>query len=229
MKRILVVEDERITQTIIISALQSEFEVICVENITKAKGLLDQKYDLFILDRNLPDGDGLDLCQMIRQMPQHSSVPIFFLSAKTAEADKVTGLYAGADDYISKPFGLMELRARVHSKFRVMQKKQVCGDIEVVMESQRVFKNTGDQKTELHLSRIEYRLLVLFVENVDKVLSRTTILDRVWGQELNVTDRVVDTHISNLRKKISNSTLQIEAIYKEGYRMTIAGTKQASA
>jgi two-component system, OmpR family, alkaline phosphatase synthesis response regulator PhoP len=229
MKRILVVEDERITQTIIISALQAEFEIVCVETIAKAKAVLDKKYDLFILDRNLPDGDGLDLCQTIRQIPMHSSVPIFFLSAKTAEADKVTGLYAGADDYISKPFGLMELRARVHSKFRVMQKKQVCGDLEVVMDSQRVFRQVGDQKNEVHLSRIEYRLLVLFVENMDKVLSRATILDRVWGQELNVTDRVVDTHISNLRKKISDSTLQIEAIYKEGYRLSIGAPKQASA
>jgi two-component system alkaline phosphatase synthesis response regulator PhoP len=229
MKRILVVEDERITQTIIISALQSEFEVICVESIAKAKVLLDKKYDLFILDRNLPDGDGLDLCQTIRQIPQYSSVPIFFLSAKTAEADKVTGLYAGADDYISKPFGLMELRARVHSKFRVTQKKYVCGDLEVVLDSQRIFRNIGEQKTEIHLSRIEYRLLVLFVENLDKVLSRAIILDRVWGQELNVTDRVVDTHISNLRKKISDSNLQIEAIYKEGYRLSLGIAKQAIA
>lgn len=179
----------------------------------------DTPFDLFIIDRVLPDGDGLSICQKIRQDERIQNIPIIFLSASTLEADKVAGLFAGADDYISKPFGGLELRARIYARLKSVSTQFSIQDLLFEVNSSRVYLVACKNKIEIQLTRIEFKILLMLAKSPDKIFSRSLILDQVWGSDMHVNDRVVDAHISHLRRKISESSLTIESLRGEGYRL----------
>ena len=205
-KLILIVEDDMMLSAGLIRALQEEGRKIerC-GNIRDARHLITQKQpDLMILDINLPDGSGYDFLTELRK---EEFFPIILLTANDMETDIVTGLEAGADDYITKPFNILEVKARVKAIMRRTRKDSEekektktieSGDLRLDCESRRVFISGR----EINLTAKEFDVLELLVSNPNKVYSRENLLNIVWGYEYPGDVRTVDVHIRRLREKI---------------------------
>ena len=205
-KRVLVVDDEKlIVKGIRFSLEQEGMEVDSAydgeEALQKAK---DHKYDIILLDLMLPNMDGLEVCQQIRGF---SNVPIVMLTAKGEDMDKILGLEYGADDYITKPFNILEVKARIKAIMRragseneekEKAKTLQVGNLRMDCEGRRVFN--GDK--EINLTAKEFDVLELLVTNPNKVYSRENLLNIVWGYEYPGDVRTVDVHIRRLREKI---------------------------
>jgi len=220
----LLIEDERQIRRFVRSALEGEGWNV-VESGTSAQGLTDagtRNPDLIVLDLGLPDGDGIEC---IRDIRRWSQVPIIVLSARLGEQDKITALDAGADDYLSKPFGVGELLARVRAAGRRQQSaagNQTAvfqfGDITVDMSLRTVHK----ANTVVHLTPIEYRLLSLLVANAGKVLTHRQILRDVWGPSHAEDGHYVRVYMGHLRHKLEDDPAQPKYILTEtavGYRL----------
>ena len=205
-KRVLVVDDEKlIVKGIRFSLEQEGMEVDCAydgeEALEKAK---EKEYDMILLDIMLPKLTGLEVCQQIREF---SSVPIIMLPAKGEDMDKILGLEYGADDYITKPFNILEVKARIKAIMRRMRKEEakesfgktlVSGDLKLDCEGRRVFI----AGKEINLTAKEFDVLELLAKNPNKVYSRENLLNLVWGYEYPGDVRTVDVHIRRLREKI---------------------------
>jgi DNA-binding response OmpR family regulator len=202
MTRILVVEDE----PDIALGLQDDLTRQGYEVETAADGeraiqrASGEHWDLILLDVMLPKIDGFEVCRELRR--RRIKTPIILLTAKVQEAEKVMGLELGADDYVTKPFSPRELRARIKAVLRRVDGGSTgverFGDVEVDFDRAEV-RRLGVQ---VELTALELRLLQVFVSHRGRVLTRAQLIDLAWAQGTNVTDRVVDTHILNLRKKI---------------------------
>ena len=208
-KKVLVVDDEKlIVKGIRFSLEQDGMEVDCAYDGEEALSMAKEKeYDMILLDLMLPKLDGLSVCQQIREF---SNVPIVMLTAKGEDMDKILGLEYGADDYITKPFNILEVKARMKAIMRRVAKKDgmsasgkvvVKGDLKIDCESRRVF--SGDR--ELNLTAKEFDLLELLAMNPNKVYSRESLLNIVWGYEYPGDVRTVDVHIRRLREKIEKN------------------------
>lgn len=206
MKKILVVDDEKlIVKGIKFSLDQEGYEVDTAYDGEEAVGLIKSiEYDLVVLDVMLPKIDGLGVCQQVREF---STVPIIMLTAKGEDMDKILGLEYGADDYMTKPFNILELKARIKAIFRrskVVETEEESvniiqsGDLEVDIESRRVFVN----KKEVNLTVKEFDLLEIFINHPNKVYSRDNLLNTVWGYDYPGDVRTVDVHVRRLREKI---------------------------
>ena len=205
-KRVLVVDDEKlIVKGIRFSLEQEGMEVDCAydgeEALEKAK---TGDYDMILLDIMLPKLTGLEVCQQIREF---SSVPIIMLTAKGEDMDKIRGLEYGADDYITKPFNILEVKARIKAIMRRTRKEEkkesfgktlVSGDLKLDCEGRRVFI----AGREINLTAKEFDVLELLAKNPNKVYSRENLLNLVWGYEYPGDVRTVDVHIRRLREKI---------------------------
>jgi DNA-binding response OmpR family regulator len=202
MPRILIVEDEADI------ALGLEEDLTChgyqVETVrdgeTAARRGREPGWDLILLDLMLPRKDGYEVCQQLRQSGIRT--PIIMLTAKTHEAEKVMGLDLGADDYLTKPFSPRELRSRIKAVLRRTTEESAgvyrFGDCEVDFDRGEVRRN-GDR---VEVTALEFRLLSAFIRRRGRVLSRQQLIDAAWGEDTSITDRVIDTHVLNLRKKI---------------------------
>ena len=203
MENILIIEDEES----ILMALEDDLRVEGYEVSSAKDGLQgfsmakEQGYDLIILDIMLPKMNGFEVCKQLRQTG--ITTPILILTAKSQEIDKVLGLELGADDYVTKPFSPRELLARVNALFRrVKQTRQGIdlyhfGDVEVDFRKYEA-KKSGQP---IYLTALEFALLHFLIKHKDLVVSRDSILDEVWGDDVYVYPRTVDTHIAHLRKK----------------------------
>ena len=206
MPKILIVEDEQSIRMALEDDLSLEgYQVFGAEDGEQGCSMAKEKnFNLIILDIMLPKKNGFDVCKELRQAG--IATPILVLTAKSEEIDKVLGLEIGADDYVTKPFSPRELLARVKAILRRTSGKQAglndyhFGDLEIDFDKYEA-KKKGQV---IHLTAYEFSLLHLFLENKNKVLSRDLILDKIWGDEVYVTPRTVDTHIANLRKKIED-------------------------
>jgi two-component system, OmpR family, phosphate regulon response regulator PhoB len=228
-KSVLLVEDEpTIRESVSQFLLNEGYDVITASDGREAIALFGQmvstreserlSIDLIILDVMLPGINGLDLCQFIRK--QGSTVPILMLSAKGSEADRVMGLEIGADDYLVKPFGLSELRARCRALFRRsgaaetdLEETVEHGNIVLYPQQYRVLVNSK----EINLSRKEFALLILFMQNPRRVFSRDLLIERVWGADFMGDTKTVDVHIRWLRSKIEDDPSHPQ------YLMTVRG------
>lgn len=225
--RILIVEDEDNIRRFVRLTLQAEsYEVL--EAATLQRGLIEagtRRPDILVLDLGLPDGDGVDL---IRDMRTWSTTPIIVLSARSAEAEKITALDAGADDYLVKPFGAGELLARVRAQLRRHQGQSQIHDPQmrfgdVVIDSAKRTVTRND--IPLHLTPIEYRLLCYLVTNPEKVLTHKQLLLAVWGPGHANDTHYVRVHMANLRKKIERDSARPRHLLTEtgiGYRFVEA-------
>ncbi len=222
--RILVVEDESDIAQLIKHALERGGEAR-VEVVTSGDAALkavgEAQPDLMILDLNLPVLDGTEVCRMVRARPATASLPIIMLTARTGETDRVSGLDLGADDYVTKPFSLRELAARVRAVLRrkpgarpgsmaIYRGKHQVADFDAVAVTV-----DGDP---IKLTRREFELLKCLVENRNRVLSRDRLLERVWGYEQFIETRSVDVHVGRLRSKLGAAGPQIETVVGLGYR-----------
>jgi DNA-binding response OmpR family regulator len=233
MFRILLVEDSPEAQKLVTSCLGQAYDLVSASTCAEATSLIrNGQYDLILLDVMLPDGDGYQLCSLIQNNESTRDIPIIFLTAKDSLPNKVMGFSLGADDYIVKPFDPLELRARVEAKLRRISRKKEAseiiqkGDIQVNIPFQRAYLLENGQKRDLGLTPIEFRLLLYFVQRLDQVLTREQLLLAVWGDDIHVSDRSIDTHVSKLRKKLSPKSDYIQSIYGTGYVFSI--TNQTS-
>lgn len=215
MIRILVVEDEQsISNLIAINLKKAGYSCECVFDGVAAADIVEKEYfDLILLDVMLPEIDGFELMTYIKTR----EIPVIFLTAKTSVADRVKGLRLGADDYLTKPFEIVELLARVEAVLRRYHKTEnilKTGDIIIDTASRIVWKNNQP----VNLTKKEYELLLLFVRNKNIALYRETIYERIWGEEYFGDSRTVDLHVQRLRKKVGLED-KIASVYKVGYRL----------
>ncbi len=175
--------------------------------------------DLIVLDLMLPDLDGFEICRMMKSDTKYSSIPIIMLTAKGQERDKVKGLDLGADDYLTKPFSPKELIARINAVLRrTTTSKQMTLSIGNLSIDPERFEVMIEQKPVI-LTRVEFKILLLLVQNHGKVFSRERILNHLWGNEKTVIDRTVDVHIKNLRDKLGPAEDLIKNIRGVGYKL----------
>ncbi len=221
-RRALIVEDEAPIRRFVRMALEGEGWTV-VEAATLREGLADaatQAPDLVVLDLGLPDGDGVAL---LRDLRTRSRTPVIVLSARSDERDKVEALDAGADDYLTKPFGVAELLARVRANVRRASRPESAGPLRfgnVVIDLEARTVRRGD--AQVHLSPIEYRLLVFLATHSGKVLTHRQILQNVWGQAYAERDHYVRIHMSHLRQKLEDDPAQPAHLLTEtavGYRL----------
>ena len=205
-KKVLVVDDEKlIVKGIRFSLLQDGMEVDCAYDGEEALNMAKaNSYDMILLDVMLPKMDGFEVCQAIREF---SDVPIVMLTAKGDDMDKILGLEYGADDYITKPFNILEVKARIKAIMRRTSPERVPqvqssviekGDIKLNCDSRRLFINDN----EINLTAREFELLEILIKNENKVYSRESLLKIVWGEDYPGDVRTVDVHVRRLREKI---------------------------
>lgn len=214
MLQILVVEDEHsISNLIKVNLTRAGYACTCVYDGLAAVAALDQKlYDLVLLDIMLPGADGYEVMDYMAPL----EIPVIFLTARASVADRVKGLRMGADDYLTKPFEIIELLARVESVLRRYHKTEQIlteGDLVIDTASRMVTRN-GEP---VSLTKKEFDLLLLFVRNKNIALYRETIYERIWGGEYMGDSRTVDLHVQRMRKKAGLEE-QIQTVYKIGYR-----------
>jgi len=223
MERILIIEDEESILMALDDDLRLEgYDVTGardgLEGLAKAK---DKPYDLIVLDIMLPQMNGYDVCRQLRQAGV--GTPILMLTAKSQEIDKVLGLELGADDYVTKPFSPRELLARVKAILRRAKGAPEemtayrFGDVEIDLKKHEVRK----RGTPVYLTALEFSLITFFIRHKDQAVSRRAILDEVWGQDVYVVPKTVDTHVGHLRKKIEDDPANpkhIVGVRGMGYR-----------
>jgi two-component system alkaline phosphatase synthesis response regulator PhoP len=228
-KTALVVEDDKsVSQLIRLYLAQAGYKVIAAEDgLNGLRMALEESPDIVLLDLNLPGMDGIDVCRNVRE---ESEVPIIMITARVEEDDRLTGLDLGADDYVSKPFSPRELVARVNAVLRRTTRDTVkreesgsqvtAGDVGIDL-NRRSATVLGD---EIELTPTEFRLLAYFIEGRGRTVSRDQIIENVFGYDFSGYDRTVDTHVSNLRKKLelANPNGQhLKTMYGVGYRFNV--------
>jgi two-component system, OmpR family, phosphate regulon response regulator PhoB len=203
--RVLLVEDEPAQRTVLAYNLEAEgFAVTQADNGEDAMVLVDEEDpDIIILDWMMPKVSGIEVCRRLKMRPDTRSIPIIMLSARAEEVDRIRGLETGADDYVVKPYSVLELMARARAQLRRVR-PSTAGvvleheDIRLDPETHRVFR---DDRL-LKLGPTEFKLLVTLMERPGRVFSREQLLDLVWGRDIYVDTRTVDVHVGRLRKSL---------------------------
>ena len=216
------VEDERNIRELLVYTLGSSgYEAKGMVNGKELKKALKEEIpDLILLDIMLPGEDGYAVLEYLKGRPDTQDIPVIMVTAKEAEYDKVRGLEGGADDFITKPFGMMEFLARVKAVLRRTKKQEIpreyhYKELTVDMKSRKVWEN--GRSVDLTLK--EFELLRYLLENQGTVLSREKILEKIWGYEIYGETRTVDVHIRTLRQKLGDSGSLIETVRGVGYRI----------
>ena len=217
MVKILAVDDERpIAELLRVSLNRAGYECVCAyDGLEAADRIEKESFDLILLDVMLPGIDGFELMDYIRS----TGIPVIFLTAKNAVSDRVKGLRMGAEDYMVKPFDILELLARVEGVLRRH------GKLQTILEVGGLLSNTSSMSVtrrgvEIPLTRKEYEILLLFARNVGAVLSKNAIYERVWGGEYPDSTRTVELHVQRMKKKVGWDN-RIKPVYGIGYRLEV--------
>lgn len=223
-EKILVIDDElNIVELLKYNLLSSGYKVYYALNGKDGLNLaVENKPDLILLDVMLPEMDGFDVCKQMKKIKEIENIPIIMLTAKGDEFDKILGLELGADDYITKPFSVRELLARIKVVLRRNIKEEMTdvisiGDLTIYMDKHEVYKSN----VKLDLTLKEFELLTLLISNKGKVLTRDFLLDKIWGYEYYGETRTVDVHVRHLRQKVEDNDSDpkyIETVRGIGYK-----------
>jgi two-component system, OmpR family, alkaline phosphatase synthesis response regulator PhoP len=220
MKTIYIVEDDKnISEIETFSLKNSGYEAKAFENASGFYSAISEKVpDLVLLDIMLPDDDGLTIIKKLRMNKQTKKLPVIMVTAKSLEIDAVKGLDSGADDYLTKPFGVMELISRVKALLRrtepeTAEKSIKFGEIFMDADKHQVYVND----TPVELTFKEYELLYLLLINSELVLKREVIMDRIWGIDFEGESRTLDMHIKTLRQKLGDAGEHIKTVRNVGY------------
>lgn len=218
--KILIIDDEEMILTMMKKCLEAEnFLVYTANNAKKALELMSVAPDIILLDINMPEMDGLELCQFVRE---HISCPIIFLTARVTEQDVIKGLSVGGDDYITKPFRVDELLARILAHLRREERKNNADNLkfdeELIIDYNSRMLFLG--KRQLDFSNKEFEIIRLLSQNVGIVFDRETIYEKLWGYDGEGDSIVVKEHIRKIRNKMANYTEKnyIETVWGVGYR-----------
>ena len=222
MSLIYIVEDDTNIREIEMFAMKNSGYVVegfeCASEFYKK--IRQRVPDLAILDIMLPDEDGISMVKKLRSKVETKNLPIIMVTAKTAEIDKVKGLDSGADDYLTKPFGVMELISRVKALLRRsgnMQTQQVLSLAEITLNPTKRLCMVNEEPVELTYK--EYELLSLLIQNAGMVLKREVLMQKVWGTDYEGESRTLDMHIKTLRKKLGDASSHIKTVRNVGYRI----------
>lgn len=228
MAKIFVIEDDENISNLIKMALEGYgYDVRLFEEAEKALGELEEQLpDLAVFDLMLPGMDGLTAIGQIRQMDAVKDMPMLILTAKDKEYDKVLGLDQGADDYMTKPFSVMELAARVRSLLRRSTKSEEKNEVKQIkireLTIDTATRDVSVDSEKIELTYKEFELLLYLIENSRRVVSREELLNHLWGYECDVETRTVDIHIGTLRKKLKEAgTTYIKTLRNVGYRFVM--------
>ena len=218
MIRILIVDDEKpICDLIDLNLTSAGYHCTAVQDGLKAIDLIEKEsFDLVLLDIMLPGADGYDVMEYIRPL----GIPVIFITAKYEVKNRVKGLKLGADDYLVKPFDVVELVARVEAvlrRYNKTERRLTAGDVTVDVEAHRVMKG----KKQIELTNKEFGLLLLFMKNKNVALFRETLYEKVWEGEYFADSRTLDLHVQRLRKKLGWEH-SLVAVYKVGYRLEVS-------
>jgi len=222
MHKILLVEDSKEIFTIVEQALGAIAKVDWVASAQEASHAFHAKYDLILLDVELPDGNGIELCTQIQRISPRT--PVFILTSHNNLSEKVLGFSAGADDYITKPFAPLELKARVEARLRKVELTYKASnllkwkELEINKNRQEVSVFTDSSTEKIDLTALEFKLLTYFAERPEDVIHRDQILNDIWGENIHIYSRSVDTHVSKLRKKLGPASHIIESVHGSGYK-----------
>jgi two-component system phosphate regulon response regulator PhoB len=226
LPRVLVVEDEpSIAELIAVNLRHNGFSPTVVYDGAAAQREVDAVLpDLILLDWMLPGESGASLARQWRKNDRTKTVPIIMLTARSDESDKIQGLDAGADDYITKPFSTQEMLARIRS---LMRRRAP----ETIKDSVQVGELTLDAGTyrvsfrsqELKIGPTEFKLLHYLMKHAERVHSRSTLLDKVWGDHVFIEERTVDVHVKRLRESLGEASCMVETVRGAGYRLTVQG------
>lgn len=216
-------DDDSIRNFVVYALTASEFEILGFSRPSELWSALEcGTPDLFLLDIMLPEEDGIEVLKKLRAKHDTSKLPIIMLTAKDSEYDKVIGLDAGADDYISKPFGIMELIARIKALMRRSVKSEEntffsFGTLSIDAKAHTV--RVGNDNIVLTLK--EFELLLLLARNAGKVMTRDVILEKIWGYDYDGENRTVDVHVRTLRQKLGEAGSLIDTVRGVGYRLML--------
>jgi len=226
-QQVLVVEDEAAIRDMLCFSLeQANFEVLAAENAQQATDLLaHSEIDLILLDWMLPGLSGVDFCNRLKKNNKFKDIPIIMLTAKAEEEDKISGLNAGADDYLTKPFSPRELIARMNAVLRRVSSNKVIDntfECEGLILNEKSHRVTANRKNVV-LGPTEYRLLRFLMRNAERVFTREQLLNNVWGDNVYVEERTVDVHVRRLRKSLEETHHDhlIQTVRGAGYRFSV--------
>ncbi|MDH5257359.1 MAG: phosphate regulon transcriptional regulator PhoB [Gammaproteobacteria bacterium] len=226
VQKVLLVEDELAIRQMLLFVLQdSGFEVLQAQNTQEAMQCISENaIDLLILDWMLPGISGVELCSRLKKESAYKHIPVIMLTAKAEEDDKIQGLNAGADDYLTKPFSPRELIARINAVLRRVSSNKVVEEIlefDGLVLNEKSHRVTSNQKL-VNVGPIEFKLLHFFMSNPERVFSRTQLLDNVWGNDVYVEERTVDVHIRRLRKALEadGHDHMVQTVRGSGYRFS---------
>jgi two-component system phosphate regulon response regulator PhoB len=227
MSRIVVVEDESaIAELIAINLRHAGHEVTLAASAEQAQRAIDAVLpDLVVLDWMLPGQSGLALARQWRASERTRELPIIMLTARGEESDKVAGLDAGADDYLSKPFSTNELMARIRAVLRRKAPEALEDVVDVAglrldPSTRRISRRTPAGDVDLKMGPTEFRLLHFLMTHPERVHSRAQLLDRVWGDHVFIEERTVDVHVKRLREALGAASVMVETVRGAGYRLT---------
>ena len=230
--RVLIVEDEpAIAELIAVNLQHGGFFAVVAQDSVAAQRELDAVLpDVILLDWMLPGQSGLALARQWRKHPRTKGIPILMLTARGDEPDKIAGLDAGADDYITKPFSTQELLARIRAVLRRRAPESVSdsvtvGDLVLDAATHRI----SHQMQDLKLGPTEFKLLHYFMKHAERVHSRSALLDRVWGDHVFIEERTVDVHVKRLREALGPAGVMVETVRGAGYRLTAVPAPAATA
>ena len=226
VQKLLLVEDNEVMRVLAANTLK-EFSLSMASTLKEAQALMQNNtFDLILLDIGLPDGDGLAFLNQLSSSPE-TQIPVIIISGKTDIANKVTAFSFGAEDFISKPFDPIELKARVAAKLKKLEQAKSnsdlmrVGDLLITVSKQKVVIQGNGADQPVDLTTLEFKLLLALAKHPERVYSREHLLSEVWGNDLSVTLRSVDTHVAHLRKKIHKSKIKIDTVIRSGYRLLI--------
>lgn len=227
MHKLLLVEDNEVMRVLAANTLK-EFSLSMSATLKEAQVLMQvNTFDLILLDIGLPDGDGLTFLNHLSNS-SGAQTPVIIISGKTDIASKVTAFSFGAEDFISKPFDPIELKARVAAKLKKIDQAKTnldqmkIGDLVITVSKQKVvILVNGNDQIPVDLTTLEFKLLLSLAKHPERVYTREHLLSEVWGNDLSVTLRSVDTHVAHLRKKIHKSKVKIDTVIRSGYRLLI--------
>lgn len=225
MARILLLEDLPELAIVLAELLNEKYQVTHAADLKSAKAALAaNEFDLLILDVSLPDGSGFDLYESLLK-EKLRKIPVIFLTGQSDLNDRMKGLALGAQDYILKPFYHKELMLRVDMRMQQFESQSnwlICGSLKIDKALQRAFSvDAKGQDLALNLTPNEFKILSLLAINKGEVISRTKIVDSVWGTDFSLSDKAVNSHISNLRKKIASAKCKIMTAESKGYFLKV--------
>jgi DNA-binding response OmpR family regulator len=219
MKKVLIIDDEIENLSLLADMLKGQFEALTAPNGRDGLQIAVQvQPDVILLDINMPEMDGFEVCKRLREQPRTRNIPVIMLTTASSLDSRVKGLDIGADDYITKPFQVRELVARVNARVR-RQDIDAKATSELAVGNLRLNPKSFEvmiDDVSVRLTQLEFDLLRYFIEHPNEVIDRNRLLGDLWPDSV-VTDRTVDTHVANLRKKIKGFNCSLTTVYGAGY------------